>query len=316
MPKTQALPIPIEIHRRIEDCARLHGDAQFLVCAMFTPSHSAHADRLARSCRDFGLPHALFEVPAVHRSTSLRGIGDDRFTKANLISHALQEYRAPVLYLDADCVIEEPIPIFEQLIVNDFDFAIYNWLFEEHTECYYPFELGSDGDYKIRRRRCRYYMFSHSVDFMSFDQLICSGAVQFYNNTRGSRDLLTHWHDTVVSNIGIADDQCLDFAFNNPIDGKNSAKACWLPKSHCRYPWWIYQKPAINHPDFPSGASGFIDFSKTAARRAFYPERARLKNVSRYVAPGLVIDTQDRRILKKQGGRLTPVGPIPFELWL
>ena len=140
--------------------------------------------------------------------------------------------------------------------------------------------------------------------------------MQFYNNTGNARRLLARWHETVMASAGIADDECLNFTFNNPTDESNGAKACWLPKSHCRHAWWIYQKPAINHPDFPNDASGFASFPEAAPRRAFYRERALLTKVEPHVAPGLLIDTWECQIIKNREGRLKPVGPVPFELWL
>src|SRR5439155_16200793 len=49
---------------------RKGGDAAspFIACAMFTPGYLGMAQRLAVSLEQFGLEHAMFMVPTVHRS--------------------------------------------------------------------------------------------------------------------------------------------------------------------------------------------------------------------------------------------------------
>jgi hypothetical protein len=60
------------------------GDEPFVVAGMFTASHKAAAERLVASLRSFSLPHAIFEVPTVHRSISHKGSDDLAYTKSEL----------------------------------------------------------------------------------------------------------------------------------------------------------------------------------------------------------------------------------------
>lgn len=75
----------------------LKSDAPFIVCAMFTDSYRAKAERLAVSIRKFGLAHALFRLPTVHRSISPKGSDDLGFTKAFFIGNMLRRFKRPIL---------------------------------------------------------------------------------------------------------------------------------------------------------------------------------------------------------------------------
>ena len=44
------------------------------------------------------------------------------------------------------------------------------------------------------------------------------------------------------------DDQTLDYTYNFSLN-TNDLNTIWFDKSYCRYKWWIFSKPIINHPD-------------------------------------------------------------------
>ena len=169
----------------------------FVVASMFTPSHREMATRLAASLERFGLPFAVYEVQSVHRSISAAGEDDPAYTKANFISFVLDEFRAPVLYVDCDCVFRALPKRIHSLVAEACDFAIYNWLADEHTDAFKPCII-PNAPPPARSDRPRYFQFSHSVDWFCPDQLICSGAVQFFSGTTAARDLLATWHHVIL----------------------------------------------------------------------------------------------------------------------
>ena len=131
--------------------------ARYVVGAMMTPSHAHFGERLAVSCRAHSLPLALIAVPSVHRSISKDGSDDLRLTKANFVQFLMDRYRCPILYVDADCVIAEPPTHIDELLATQVDFAIFNWLAEEHTEAYIPAKITVQ-DERGQRMICdRYY---------------------------------------------------------------------------------------------------------------------------------------------------------------
>jgi hypothetical protein len=290
--------------------------APFVVCAMLTDGFYDYADRLIRSCKLHNLQYVLYEVPTVHQSISPKGTADPSFTKANFIHFLLETHQKPVLYVDVDCLIVDYPNIFEEYIRNKYDFAIYNWLADEHTECYIPVDIEGTNGNETRVIRNRFYKFSHSIDYYSAEQLICSGAVQFYNNTNEARILLREWQNVIAQHPNTADDVCLDYTFNNFILGNLPLKAGWLTKAYIRYAWWIYVRPIINHPDIPRAGGVFQPIPEVQGRKRFYPERAQPKNVDYYFPRDCLIDTKSMVLLKVQNGQLVRWRPLDRKLWL
>jgi hypothetical protein len=283
----------------------------FLVAAMCTADYADRGRRLAASCKAVGVPYVIYEVPSVHRSISRRGTHDDAYAKSNFIRFLLDEYRRPILYVDADCVFASYPSLIERIAGVGSDFAIYNWLADEHTDCFVPVEMRTpSGD--IDRRR--FYRFSHAVDYFAPDQLICSGAVQFYADSAPARRLLERWWETIRRFPDAADDPCLDFAFNN-FGLEAGVTPSWLPKAYARYAWWIYAKPVIDHPELPNGGE-FAEISETEGRKRFYPERAEVRTTIRLFPRDSIVDTAERMILRLADGRLLPTGPTDQNFWV
>jgi hypothetical protein len=283
----------------------------FLVAAMCTAEYANRASRLAASCRAASVPFVIYRVPQVHRSISPRGGANDAYAKSNFIHFLLNEYHRPILYVDADCVFASYPTVIEAVASRGCDFAIYNWLADEHTDCFVPVEMRMpSGEFD----RTRFYRFSHAIDHYASDQLICSGAVQFYADTAPARLLLAQWWETIRAFPDAADDPCLDFAFNN-FAREAKVTASWLPKTYARYAWWIYAEPVIDHPEFPN-SGGFADIPETDGRRRFYPERTEIRQVVRLFPRDGIIDTAERMILKPVDGRLQPVGRTDHNFWL
>jgi len=310
MNRTTPFPLPFRPLRQISG----GGDGPYLVGSMFTAGYASKAERLAASCEKFGLPYVMHEVPAVHRSIHARGTDDLSFTKANLIHHLLESYRKPVLYIDADCELELRPELMGELVRSGCDFAIYNWLADERTDTFGPIavKMGADAE----PVRDRFFRFRMSIDWFSTRQLICSGLVQFYGNSAAAQSLLSEWHHNVAAFPQSGDDVCLSFTYNNLGARAEALKTRWLPKAYARYIWWIYEKPVINHKDYPQPASHFVPIEDPAGRKWVYDALVERRKIERLFPKDCVIDTQDRMVCKLVDGRVIPVKPTELRFWV
>lgn len=289
----------------------LSPERPFMVAAMCTANYADRARRLAASCRKVNVPFVIYQVPAIHRSISLRGTPDETFTKSSFIRGLLDEYHRPLLYVDADCVFEAYPERIATIAGGNFDMAIYNWLADEQTDCFVPVEMRMPtGEVD----RTRFYQFSHSIDLFAPDQLICSGAVQFYADTAPARLLLERWAETIHAFPGTADDPCLDFTYNN-YAGEAGVRASWLPKDYARYAWWICTRPVINHPDFPNSGD-FARIPDDESRKRFYPERAEMRQGTPPFPRDCIIDTTERMILQPTATGMHVLGRTDRDFWL
>jgi hypothetical protein len=291
------------------------GDEPFVVAGMFTASHAATADRLLASLRRLGLPHALFEVPTVHRSISPKGTPDPVYTKANFLAHVLALARRPVLYVDVDTVFRQPPELLPRLLAAGHDFAITNWLGADPNDAWVPVHVGpppADG----AKAAPRFFRFSHAIDLVDPEQLICSGAVQLWGVTPATDGLLAAWHQAILDHPGVADDQCLDFAFNNPSgEWRAALRPSWLPRAYARYAFWLLDQPVIDHPDFPYAGGDWREIPDTVASKRVYPERARERDAKPRVRRDALIDTQTGDLLKIEAKRLVRLGRLPVKAW-
>ena len=281
-----------------------------------TPSHARFGERLADSCLTHSLPLALYEVPLVHRSIDPRGSEDMRYTKPNFIRFLLDRYRCPVLYLDVDCVIaERPLRI-DDLLAARVDFAIFNWLAEEHTEAYVRAENVRGEGLRPGTQFDRLYRFSHSIDWMCATQLLASGAVQWYASSPAAKELLMLWQSVIERSPRSADDKCLDFAFNHYPASGPALTAAWLDKAYARYAWWIYQRPVIDHPEFPSLGEGFEPLHALDGKPRINLAKVRQQHV-RYMFPKeCLLDVHARLIYRLEEGAWRVVGDLTAPLWL
>lgn len=288
----------------------------FVVCALVTPEHDRYvrcADRLANSCRKFLLPYAIYKVPAVHKSVNLNGTENAAYTKAFFILFNLNRFRdKSVVYVDVDMVfVDNPEKIFE-ISNRGYDFAIYNWLQDKHNEAYVPILREVNGRYFFSE----FYQYSHHIDLFSPTQLICSGGVQFYKNSPAAVRLLETWQQIIEENPGVADDECLDYAYNNEFAGAGEMKAAWLEKSYLRLPWWPYVRPVILHPEIPLAGGGRPPLTGRRGKKRFYPERCTRKNDPLYFPPDSVIDTKRNLLLQMKNSRVVETIQLQQEFWI
>lgn len=276
------------------------GDASapFIVCAMFTRSHQAKAEKLAASLDAFGLTHAIFEVPQVHRSISAGGREDPTFSKPRFIRFALEKFGKPILYVDADVIFRKSPERIVSLCDEGCDFAIYNWLADPVNDAW-----RTDG---------RLWKFFFSVDVVSDSQLMASGAVQLWNGTDAAFGLLKDWEQSLERHPRSEDDHCLDYAYNH--GDRYGLKPRWLPKDYCRYAFWPYVAPVIDHPEFPAPITGH--FHSLGAERFVREKISRTKKQQPFPRDAMV-DAHGLQLMQQRpDGGLTPIGPLPLPLFL
>jgi hypothetical protein len=272
----------------------------FIVCAMFTSGYEAKAERLAASLNEFGLAHAIFEVPQIHRSITPVGGAELDFSKPRFIAFALRHFRKPVLYVDADVIFRKAPEQIGALCAEGCDFAVYNWLIDPMNDAWRP-EPGGP-----------LWKFFFSVDVASDSQLMASGAVQLWNGTDAAFALLKDWEQSLERHPRSEDDQCLDFAYNHR--DRSGLKARWLPKEYARYAFWIYADPVIDHPEFPAPVTGV--FEPLGALRFLRDKIARADKLQPF-ARDAIVDAQARQLLRpRPDGSFAPAGPLALPLFL
>ena len=274
------------------------GDASapFIVCAMFTRGYEAKAERLVASLGS--LAHTIFEVPRVHRSISEGGGADLEFSKPRFINFALRHFRKPVLYVDADVIFRKAPELIAALCDEGCDFAVYNWLADPVNDAWL-----TDG---------RLWKFFFSVDVASDSQLMASGAVQLWNGTDAAFALLKDWEESLERHTRSEDDHCLDYAYNH--GDRSGLKPRWLSKDYCRYAFWPYVDPVIDHPEFPAPITGH--FQSLGAER-FVREKMRRTNKQQPFPRETMLDAHGLQLMRQRpDGGFTPIGPLPLPLFL
>lgn len=312
--RAYSLPLVIEGMRVYRKSGDGTPDVPFVVCAMFTPGADYYrfADRLVESCERFRLPYAIYEVPDVHTSISLRGTEDLSKTKANFIAHVLREIPGKgILYVDVDVLfVDEPKRV-KEIAESGYDFAIYNWLADRHNEAYMPLPQGQfGGGFDMRR-----YAFSHHIGYFCTDQLICSGGVQYYGASEAIRSFLEKWQEAISLCPIAADDECLDYAFNHLDPMQLSLRTAWLDKPYLRMPWWPHVKPVILHPGIPR-AGNRKPLSELIRKQRFYPEWCEQKKDPLIFPPGYIVDTAEKRLIRVEGSRIVETRPVEGDFWV
>jgi hypothetical protein len=306
--------IPFEHELFLESRATLDSTT-FLVCAFFTRGSDLlerSAERLARSCEKFELPYRIYRVPHVHQSISLRGTDDLRFTKANFIAFNLERFPdKDVLYMDADTLFMQRPSVLLGLKRSACDFAVYNWLGDPQNAAYAP------ANRKLRspERESDFYVFTHRVEWSSTDQLICSGAVQYYGNSPAARGLLQAWHRVIAHNPRSADDKSLDFAYNNAA-APSELRTEWLDKSYVRYAWWPHVEPVVLHPAMPASGQP-PPLAESPGARRLYLERCTRNTAEPLFPAGCTVDTTTGIVYRiEDGKRLIPCGRHDGRFWI
>jgi hypothetical protein len=288
----------------------------FVVISMFTPDNPHYyicADRLALSCEKYRLPYSIYEVPHIHSSISRKGIDDLSFTKANLISFNMQRFHGKnILYIDADMSFADYPEKINEVGRLKYDFAVYNWLNDEHNEAYVPINMKIEAGNVYSD----FYIFSHHIGYYCPEQLLCSGGVQFYGNSVEAGHLLQTWQDVIANAPDSSDDECLDFAYNNLDAGPVKLKPFWLDKSYLRLPWWPHVRPVILHTTIPKAGAGRAPVPEINEQKRFYPAQCRKRTETFYFPTDYLIDTKNGFLLKFKNEQLVDSRKISREFWI
>ncbi|MEY2597804.1 MAG: hypothetical protein RLZZ142_63, partial [Verrucomicrobiota bacterium] len=287
----------------------------YVIVGMFTASHQPIAQRLADSLATLKLPHLLFEVPSVHRSTSPKGNFDPSGTKPNFIANCLRILGRPLVYVDCDVVFCHPPTLFDQLVQEKIDFGILNWLALERNDAYKPVVLeDASSSNEIQRR---FFQISHQIPFSSQNQLLCSGAVQFWGQSESAFSLLAAWHECILNHPQVPDDHCLDCAFNNTLSTPESPlRSFWLPKSYARYAWWIFDEPIIDHPQFPYAGSDWASLESGEGKKRIHLEQLTPRDPVWAFPEQLIFDAQSKVCYRVEGSLPVPVGKLDNAVFL
>lgn len=288
----------------------------FIVCSMFTQgdaNYIRYANRLGISCEKYLLPYAIYTVPSIHTSVSLLGAEHSDFTKANFILWNMERFpERNILYVDVDVFFIDFPKTLIDVSKADCDFAVYNWLNDEHNEAYLPVVHEQDG----KALFSEFYVYSHHIDYFCREQLICSGGVQFYRNAVPAKRLLEFWQNMVTRHPHSADDECLDYTYNNLDKGTTTLRSEWLDKSYLRLPWWPHVKPVVLHPGIPIAGSNRKPLSEEHGQKRFYPGRCTKKEVPLYFPQDCVIDTTRKLLLRIANSRVVDVKTIRQDFWI
>ena len=309
-------PMPFPYKRIYKEGLPDLNNSTFLVISMFTPNDPHYyrcADRLAASCSMYRLPYVIYEAPHIHSSISRKGSCDLSFTKANFISFNLQRFSGKdILYTDVDMFfVDYPEKIIEISRLGN-NFAIYNWLNDEHNEAYVPI----NGKIEAGNVYSDFYVFSHHIGYYCPRQLLCSGGVQFYRNSVEAGHLLESWQGVIANAPDSADDECLDYAFNNLGDELEKMKPFWLDKSYLRLPWWPHIKPVILHTTLPTAGTGRASVPERDHQKRFYPEQCRQRRGEFCFPADYVIDTKNGFLLKFKNEQLVDSRKVSRRFWI
>ena len=248
-----------------------------LVIAMFTADRLHHANRLHQSLLKHKLSHRICEIDKIHSSTSVKGDRESVFTKPHFIKSWLTHTHKPILYVDADTVFKSVPTLISQSIIQGTKLGLYNWLSAEENQTFFNVNQASTpttlravyGNYPSK-----FFTKGFRIDHMSAEQIIVSGAVQFWANDALCLSLLDAWQATILANPNSRDDHCLDYAYNNFSD-RSRLSLLSLPRSYCRYAWWPDVKPVIDHPDVPALNMPWQPLAPEYLAKRIHPEHLR-----------------------------------------
>lgn len=299
----------------LEDLGQVRATG-FVVCAFFSAGggYENYARRLASSCRRFDLPCSLWRAPAVHSSISWRGAPDPRYTKASFVTHCLDRMDgASVAYLDVDTLLVARPQAWFDARDSGRDFAIYNWLHDPQNEAYLP----NNRKLVSPEPESGFYTFSHRVGWRSDQQLNCSGPAQYYANSAAARRLLDRWQATVALNPRSADDECLNWAYNNPEPGQPAPDSVWLDKAYARYPWWPHVAPVILHPDIPALSQPFHPVKSPGGEPSIHLDRCTANDTPLLFPQDGGVEIRSGTIFRVDThGHPQPVGRYPGRFWI
>lgn len=268
---------------------------KFFTITAATKEYMPRALELKESGLKHGVEVNIIELEDIHRSISPKGLLLSQNTKAHLILEKLRKVEAPVLWLDSDVTIENFPVLLDTILEDCVDLAIYNWLFDPHNAAL------KKSTYKDFAGRVlpsdRFFEHSHEINLISQNQLICSGAVQLWNISKKSINLLEAWDALVRDNPRCQDDHMLDAVFNYSSD---EIILIGLEKSYCRYAFWPHIDPIINHKDFPYGGGDWDDTDRAIGKPRIKRNKCMVRPSNRIAPDGMVWDKLTQTVSPKK----------------
>lgn len=173
-----------------------------LICSFFSPDYAEHAERLRASCQRFGYRHWIQIVPGL--GSWLRNCN----MKAGFIREVLLACDEPVLWLDADAVIEQRIEAALE--------------FEEHV---------LEHDFAVFRDEARKSPKHH----------FRSGTLWF-NTTYAAMGLVSSWNTRCIARPDTWDQESLYITWQE--EQERGLKTHWLPESYCK----IFDRGNVEDP--------------------------------------------------------------------
>jgi hypothetical protein len=114
-----------------------------------------------------------------------------------------------------------------------------------------------------------------------------------------------------------ADDKCLDFAYNNDIDGCACLRSTWLDKSQLRQPWWPQVEPVVLHSPLPSASRARALVAESDTQKRVHLDRC-AENRSALLFPAdCAVDTTTGIVYRiEEGKRLVRCGKYDGRFWI
>ena len=289
-------------------------EQDFLIISFFTINLVDKADRLITSLEKLNLNYKIFEIPSIHYSKSNKGSLDLNYCQPKLILDVIKQFNIPILFVDSDIVFNNCPSLIFDFKAKKIDFAIYNWLEDPDNDGYLPFKLNiktSEGNIKKE-----FFINRVNISLLNAPgvkkQLLSSGAVVFFSNSKQSIDFLDKWFENIKQFPKAVDDQTLDYTYNFSLNTDN-LNTIWFDKSYCRYKWWIFSKPIINHPDKVT-LRNEDSFEKITKKNRFFKKNV-VKRTSRKIAKDHIIDIEKKLILKLENNKLNLIEKFTYQIF-
>ena len=288
----------------------------FLIISFFTKNFESKALRLANSLDQLNLNYKIFEIPEIHFSKSNKGTSNINYCMPKLILDIFKDTKIPLLYVDSDIVFKKKPELLFSFAEKKIDFAIYNFIEDTDNEGYLPFKVNVRENGKMVPKE--FFMTKVSIPLHNSPnyekQMLSAGAVVYFSNTKAAIDLLRRWLKNIKSFPRAVDDQTLDYTFNIDLNKKEKLNVYWLPKNYCRYNFWIFTDPIINHPDKLTyrPEDNFDDI--TGIKR--YIRKNVLKRLNAKIDKTHLIDIDKKLILKIVNNKLEFVKKFNNEVFL
>ena len=294
----------------------LSNKQDFLIVSFFTKNFVSKAIRLANSLDKLNLNYKIFEIPEIHFSKSNKGTSNINYCMPKLILDVFKVSKIPLLYVDSDIVFKKNPDLIFSFHEKKIDFAIYNFIEDTDNEGYLPLKINIRENEKLVPKE--FFVTKVSVPLLNSAnyerQMLTAGAVAYFSNTKAAIDLLNRWLENIKHFPRAVDDQTLDYTFNIDLNGKKKLNVYWLPKNYCRYNFWIFTDPVINHPDELTyrPEDNFDDI--TGKKR--YIRKNILKRLNAKIDKTHLIDINQKLIFKIVNNKIEVVKKFNNEIFL